>query len=1128
VTGENATYQEKSDVSTNTPEVDMKAIDNPDDALKNNPHKPTNAPRREHNRTAGKRRSPVVQSVLDQIPIENEIGKDVQLRGSSKKFVGLCPFHNDTHPSFEVYPHTQSWFCYGCQKGGTLIDYVMYRDGLTPSETIRMLCEEYNIPHPSWTEKQKKEWEQEKEEKEIVSSINLATFKWYHDNMPQNRQEYYLKRGIVKETIDLELFGYAPDNDVVVGEMLKNYKAEQLVASGLFTVVKGCLEPIYKRRYVIPYWEECKIVYSIGRLDTDDPDEIAQLPEWNRGKYKKQLVHSEKHPEVSKVVKNVIWNADCVSDYSVGSIAEGIIDGILHKQISEEIGVGVISPVTTKFSSNDLEQLISVTSHWEKVYCIADNEVSEAGIKGAQDTAKTLFKAGRNPYIVLPPRPDNVKKVDLADYLNVPPDQNETRLQEFSQLLSSSPSLLDYLVKEAKKTEDTTKQDEQITEIVSLMVSLNPIKLERYKNILEEELDVKRGVFKSLFEQAKKEREQEERQQAQEELNQRTVNVSDGTPADERTPRRYGDVLETEDGYAQVTVNPVAGLQLENISSFIIKPKSRMWIDDYEAVSTDLVTASKRGSATALSTGKTYAAIFERQHWNELNAFMSRLPSIDLVWQGKLPEVQAVMGIVNSYVVPTQKGTRQIGWYNVGSEAEPKLIWVAKNININNSGFLDQPEILYCPYPGEMEIENAISFRDCDDATFQQLKERAKELVLINEPNAILPIIGWFFAVPFKWHFLNHPNYHHFPHLSVWGTRGSGKTETVKLLWRIFGYTGKEIPSASQTRFALLRMFTSTNSYPICLDEYKPYDMKAGSPEAVGHFMRLAYDGKVDARGRPDQSIVSYRLIAPACLIGESPLEETATLERIIPTVLSPSAIDKLKEGKERQSIFSKLSETNWEGFFMRYLRDVMNLGFGKDFQEAHDGARGRVLYYLNMRPLVPRILDNLVALQFGLERFAEFVGIPEDALDALMQECIINTANTLCGEGDVHSTLAVESMLEQLSIMAETYRLKHGVHYVVNEKESGEKEIYLRLSACLAEFRKFVRETNWQGEVMVDSAYRRQLREMMAEGKLVVDTCRSTRGWEKDKTLKAVVIVADTSATDSLDLSGFQVDATP
>nr|MBC8228776.1 helix-turn-helix domain-containing protein [bacterium] len=686
----------QTDPKASNPEVLKQATDNPDDA-KNNPHEPSDEPHEledepklnpHRNRKAGKRRSPFVQSVLDQIPIEGEIGKDVQLKHSSKKFSGLCPFHNDTNPSFEVYPHTQSWFCYGCQKGGSLIDYVMYRDSVTPAEAIRRLCETYNIPQPSWTKEQRTQWEKTKQEKELISEINLDVFKWYHDQMPQERREYYLRRGIIDGTIDKELLGYAPLNDAIVGELLKSYKAEQLVSSGLFTVVSGCLEPIYQRRYVMPYWEDGKIVYSIGRLDTNDPDEIAQLPEWNRGKYKKQLTHSEKHPKVSKVVKNVIWNADCVGDYETGSIAEGIIDGMLHKQISDEIGVGVISPVTTKFSSHDLEQLINLTEQWEKVYCISDNEVSEAGIKGAVSTAKTLFLALRNPYIVLPPRPDDVEKVDLADYLNVPKDQKETRTKEFSQLLSSSPPLLDYLISEAKSLSDKKERNETITQIIGLMIDINPLELEDYKDTLEEELGVKRGVFKSLFDTAKKKKEKEERQQAQEELNQRTVNVDDGTPDDDKK-RRYGDVMETEEGYVQVSFSPTLGMKVENISSFLIKPKSRLWIDDYEAVSTDLVTAN----------GKTYSAIFERHHWNELNAFMSRLPSIDLVWQGKLQEVQAVMGMVNSYSVPVQKGTRQIGWHE---RRENELVWVSKDINFATDGFLDPPEVLYCPYSGEI------------------------------------------------------------------------------------------------------------------------------------------------------------------------------------------------------------------------------------------------------------------------------------------------------------------------------------------------------------------------------------------------------------------------------------------
>ncbi|MBC8235923.1 hypothetical protein H8E77_40780, partial [bacterium] len=432
-------------------------------------------------------------------------------------------------------------------------------------------------------------------------------------------------------------------------------------------------------------------------------------------------------------------------------------------------------------------------------------------------------------------------------------------------------------------------------------------------------------------------------------------------------------------------------------------------------------------------------------------------------------------------------------------------------------GFLDPPEVLYCPYSGEIEIENAISFRNSDDATFKQQCDLAKELVNINEPNVILPIIGWFFAVPFKWHFMNHPDYRHFPHLNIWGTRGSGKSSLAKLLWRMFGYTASDIPSASQTRFALLRLFTSTNSYPICLDEYKPYDMKAGSPEAVRHFMRLSYDGMMDSRGRPDQSVVSYRVVAPVCLIGESPIDESALMERIIPAIPEPRTIDKEKnEGKQRRELFYQFNETNWEGFLVRYLRYVMNV----DFKSAHDDARGSVLYYLQDRPVASdRIFDNLVCCQFGIERLIDFLSLSLDNFDALMKASIINIVDTLCGDGGARGKLAVETMLEQLSIMAETERLTHGVHYVVNQSDGGQEQICLRLSACLAEFRRFVRETNFNGEILDDKAYLRQLRELKQEGRLVADTSRATKGWKSDKVQRAVVLFSD---TEEIDLSGF------
>ena len=52
----------------------------------------------------------------------------------------LCIFHDEKTPSFHLYPKTNSWFCFGCQKGGDVVKFVMERDNMTFPEAIRFLC----------------------------------------------------------------------------------------------------------------------------------------------------------------------------------------------------------------------------------------------------------------------------------------------------------------------------------------------------------------------------------------------------------------------------------------------------------------------------------------------------------------------------------------------------------------------------------------------------------------------------------------------------------------------------------------------------------------------------------------------------------------------------------------------------------------------------------------------------------------------------------------------------------------------------------------------------------------------------------------------------------------------------
>jgi|GEM_PF-530825 len=74
------------------------------------------------------------------VPIQNLI--DFPLRGSGRTMVGLCPFHKEKHPSFNIYPETNSFWCFGCQEGGNVINYARLLYGFSFKEAVLFLIKQ--------------------------------------------------------------------------------------------------------------------------------------------------------------------------------------------------------------------------------------------------------------------------------------------------------------------------------------------------------------------------------------------------------------------------------------------------------------------------------------------------------------------------------------------------------------------------------------------------------------------------------------------------------------------------------------------------------------------------------------------------------------------------------------------------------------------------------------------------------------------------------------------------------------------------------------------------------------------------------------------------------------------------
>jgi DNA primase len=81
-----------------------------------------------------------IEDIKSRLNIVDIIGKHVRLKKAGRNYKGLCPFHGEKSPSFVVSPDRQIFHCFGCQKGGTIFDFVMEYHHIDFAEALEDLA----------------------------------------------------------------------------------------------------------------------------------------------------------------------------------------------------------------------------------------------------------------------------------------------------------------------------------------------------------------------------------------------------------------------------------------------------------------------------------------------------------------------------------------------------------------------------------------------------------------------------------------------------------------------------------------------------------------------------------------------------------------------------------------------------------------------------------------------------------------------------------------------------------------------------------------------------------------------------------------------------------------------------
>jgi DNA primase len=199
----------------------------------------------------------IIEEIKQRLPLEEYIGRMVDLKRAGRTFKACCPFHAEKTPSFVVFPHTQTWHCFGsCGDGGDLFSFVQKREGLNFAETLQLLARQAGVA----LEEESPEQQSQRSERDKYLAICAAAAtlfqEWLRDRPDaQLCRDYIAKRGLSADTVNRFGLGYAPDSwDTLLNALTeRGYDIADLTLLGLVRQRdNGATYDYFRQRLMFP------------------------------------------------------------------------------------------------------------------------------------------------------------------------------------------------------------------------------------------------------------------------------------------------------------------------------------------------------------------------------------------------------------------------------------------------------------------------------------------------------------------------------------------------------------------------------------------------------------------------------------------------------------------------------------------------------------------------------------------------------------------------------------------------------------------------------------------------------------------------------------------------------------
>ena len=407
-----------------------------------------------------------VREVAERLSIVEVVSEYVPLRRAGANYSGLCPFHAEKTPSFNVNPAREIFHCFGCGAGGNAFSFIMKIEGLSFPEAVKLMARKTGV---EIEERQLSPAEkQAQSERQTFQQINELTALFYRSILEQKPEsavarEYLEKRSATGEVAEAYRLGFAPDRSDALVQHLKSHGVDLEIAQKLGVVRKserGWYDQ-FRNRLMFPIRDsKGNVIAFAGRVLDSSLPKYINSPE-------SPLYHK------SAVLFGMDMALPSIRTENAIIIVEGYFDHLALYR------AGIRNVVATCGTALTATHTGMIKRHAEKVYTLFDSD--KAG-KNATIRSMELFLEQRIPaYVITLPAgddPDSFLSANAVEAFQERRDKARPAFEFFVRsLLAQTPPdsvdskvrIIDELLPRFKKIADPVERDLYEKEICRLL-----------------------------------------------------------------------------------------------------------------------------------------------------------------------------------------------------------------------------------------------------------------------------------------------------------------------------------------------------------------------------------------------------------------------------------------------------------------------------------------------------------------------------------------------------------------------------------------------------------------------------------------------------------------------------------